>query len=97
MIISIEQQIAILELAMKKINDPRSMPGLCFAIRVASIDLLPDNTPIIPLSELIPVFTFENAKLFGANELGLYWWPSSEIKIRVYFLEWMISELKKQL
>lgn len=92
--ITIEQQIAILELAMKMIKNGSS-PGLCNAIRSASIDILPESTPIVPLYKLIPLFTSRNAENFKANITKLYWWD--ENKYRIQYLEWMISELKKQL
>ena len=92
--LNIEQQIAILELAMKRIKTAKS-PGLCNAIRSASLDLLPESTPVVPLYQLIPLFTSRNAENFGADITRVYWW--NENKYRIQYLEWMISELKKQL
>ena len=44
----------------------------------------------------IPLFTIENAVMFGAdiNNSLSYWWPLSDIKSRIKFVKWMIEQLK---
>ena len=55
--------------------------------------------PSIPtIKEYIPLFTYENACKYSENTItGDYWWPRNDYINRLAFLDWMISELEKQL
>lgn len=82
--------------------------GLCCAISFSMIrlNLLEiddfDNEDLSKLvREHIPIFTIENAsKYIGVSSTDSdFWWDQTEEgnKSRKEFVEWMISELKKQL
>ena len=94
-ILTIQQQIQILKLALEYIKCGDEC-ALCVAIRQASIKIMPDSFHTIPLSELIPLFTFTNAEYFGANK-SFFWWPIDKNEDRVKFLNWMIKQLEKDL
>ena len=50
------------------------------------------------IEEYIPIFTYENACKYSDNTItGDYWWEQNNYKDRLLFLDWMISELEKQL
>ena len=56
--------------------------------------------PIFPtLWQYIKLFTSKNAKMFGAKVNKGYWWPNTKegYEQRRKYVDWMISELEKQL
>lgn len=95
-VITIQQQIEILQKALTTLK-ARNAEGICEAIRKASIDILPESFPIIPLCKLIPLFTHTNAEQFHANTGMLFWWPIGKNEDRIKFLNWMIKQLEKDL
>ena len=72
--------------------------GLCSQIQRAfyrSGITIPFFTKI---KEYIPIFTYENACKYSDNTItGDYWWEQNNYIDRLLFLDWMISELEKQL
>jgi len=77
-----------------------SSNGICLALRMAISRKIDKFIDYEKCYEYIPLFTFENAQKFCRklhykmpNE-NLYWWDRDNIKIRVAFINWMISELK---
>ena len=95
-VITTQQQIEILQKALTTLK-ARNAEGICEAIRKASIDILPESFPRIPLYKLIPLFTRANAEHFHANIAMLFWWPIGKNKYRIEFLNWMIKQLEKDL
>ena len=96
----LEQQIEVLKEAKDEVRN--RMTGICRAIknilfRRYRIFILERN----PLSSIIPIFTYENACKFDetvkeASKNG-YWWDFRNKESRYKFIDWMISELEKQL
>ena len=95
-ILTTQQQIQILKLALEYIKCGDEC-ALCVAIRHASIKIMPDSFPIIPLYKLIPLFTHTNAEQFHANTGMLFWWPIGKNEDRIKFLNWIITQLEKDL
>lgn len=75
--------------------------GLCAGIRksaaILGVSGLFSEFYVIRSSEIIPLFTIENARPFLAINRR-YWWPKNFIGywLRKQFVNWMIKTLKKQ-
>ncbi len=82
------------------LNDIPVYSGLCDLVKKAI-----NTTSDFPwfeicnsLDKLIPLFNRDNAiQHANASRGGLYWWARVNYKDRLAFLDWMISELEKQL
>ena len=96
----IEQQIEALKEAKNRVRN--HMIGICRAIKYILFHryriLISERNP---LSSIIPIFTYKNACKFDetvkkTNKKG-YWWDIRDRESRCKFIDWMISELEKQL
>lgn len=104
----IQMQIEVLESArasLIKDSKPLHYPlGLCFYI-LESIEnttrtwVEVKSFDYSELEKYISLFTKANAEKFGASmdKNKMYWWPLCQLKPRFEFLDWMISELKKEI
>ena len=96
-----KQQIEVLESVLKGIMSPTpEWGGLCIFILYELSKRRYINYRETQFDEIrlfIPLFTIENAVMFGAdiNSNLSYWWPLPDIKSRVNFLKWIIKQLKK--
>lgn len=98
-----QRQIAILLRAKELLLE---MPGcgLCSLISIAikgkELEIYLSNYSDLYINEkCIPIFTRENAINYaGARGFAsLYWWSRGDIEPRLLFLDWMITELQKQI
>lgn len=103
----IQLQIEVLESAKASLIKYHAMPryfGLCFHIENAIMEHPNCPTELINgcyyklLEFYIPLFRKENAYKFKALKAeSAYWWPSSHLKPRLEFLDWMLETLKEEL
>lgn len=72
--------------------------GLCGAISNSFCEIYNSDVSYAGLKLIIPLFTIDNAYKFGAKRV-IYWWRFAEEDIikRREFINWIISELEKQL
>lgn len=95
-----KQQINILDSILKElVSGDAELSGLCILILYELSKrgrIYCRETQFDEIRLFIPLFTIENAVMFGADiNNGLsYWWPLQDIKSRVSFLKWMIEQLK---
>jgi hypothetical protein len=92
------QRIEILEDVLKKLEDLDDRGGLCVKIKNSAFKLL---RIVDKAKNIIPIFTFENAKkvtdvvdIYG--KCG-YWWEkisSYDFENRIKFVNWMIAQEK---
>ena len=99
-----EDQILILKKAKDFLLSERNSSGgyismgLCSQIQRAFYRSGITIPSISKIEKLIPIFTYENACKHSINTItGDYWWPKYDSISRLLFLDWMISELEKQL
>jgi hypothetical protein len=73
----------------------RDYSGLCKVLRY-SIAFFGHYIPTIVMHRYLPLFTFENAKKFGANgDKRWYWWKPYEWDTgRLDFLNWLIEQYR---
>lgn len=100
-----QRQISIL-LRAKELTLDVSNSGLCYIMACAIRDkefriyTTVYSSPIRNMvKECIPLFTKENAiKYAGARtHNALFWWTPCDIESRLLFLDWIITELQKQI
>lgn len=95
-----KQQIDVLESVLKDlVSGKPEWGGLCIFILYELSKrghIYYRETQFDEIRLFIPLFTIENAVVFGADiNNGLsYWWPLPDIKSRVSFLKWIIEQLK---
>lgn len=91
-------RLDILKKAKEIFLSDKNVRGLCNAIYTAFVVLDVFNSPYrlfnIKISDYIPLFTFENAKKFGADGREYwYWWnPGEWDNGRLDFLNWLIEQ-----
>lgn len=97
-------QIQIIELVKKSLESEfeitRKTSGICYHLKNIANEYV--KTPIacreIPL--YIPLFTPSNANVHD-NVRGIgyydYWWDLADITRRIAFLDWILSQLNKEL
>lgn len=94
-----QQRIEILEDVLKKLEDLDDGGGLCVKIQNSAFELF--RILDYEANEIIPLFTFENAKKVtevkdGANK-EYYWWHHFyfyDFESRIKFVKWMIEQEK---
>lgn len=75
--------------------------GICLALRMPISQRIGKFIDYEKCDEYIPLFTFDNAQKFCRRlhyKMPIenwYWWDRCNIKVRLAFINWMISELKK--
>lgn len=99
-VLSPQQQIEILQEAIKKVKSQR-LKFLCPTLNT----ILYDNGLMsldeffglnYVINEYIPLFTRANADRFGTTPNTVCaWWYATEEKLRIDYLKWMIKENKK--
>lgn len=93
-----QQRIMILEDVLKKLESFDINGGLCYKIKCSAFELfqIQEDTNA---NEIIPLFTFENAKMVtdvvDRAHKEFYWWNyvnSYDLQNRIKFVKWMINE-----
>ena len=97
-----EEQIEILRTVRRDVLDDISFEGLCFKIQYFLRKVYKVDTDTFNLKNYIPLFRIDYAIAHakaGENRHSAigYWWDRYNIKDRLAFLDWMTTELKKQL
>ena len=98
------EQISILEACKKNFDEDHN--GVCevIAVEITKRGIRPSGTRYSHL--YVPLLTRENALQFHAETKNskvvkpyvgdtTYWWKCSEKTTRLYFINWMIRQLKK--
>ena len=101
-----EEQIKILEKVLDKLYTNNKKYGLCYIIRFILRYEFYIRDYVIKIPKYIPLFTRENAiEHANARSNRLFWWTVGysyddhgeyDLDNRIKFIEWMISELKKE-
>ena len=82
------------------LNDIPMCSGLCHLVKkvIYTTSDFPLGETCNSLDKFIPLFDRDHAiQHANASRGGLYWWARNNYKDRLAFLDWMISELEKQL
>lgn len=92
-----EEQIRVLKEARKRVLNKKENLCLCYRIKQALIKIYGETIFLNEIQNYIPLFRIDYAIEHAKATYGLFWWPKSNKKNRLAFLDWMISELEKQL
>ena len=92
-----EEQIQVLKEARKRLLNEKDELCLCYRIRQALVKIYGEITLLNEIQDYIPLFRIDYAIEHAKATCGLFWWPKRNKKNRLAFLDWMISELEKQL
>ena len=92
-----EEQIQVLKEARKRLLNKKDNFCLCYRIKQALIKIYGEITLLNQIPDYIPLFRIDYAIEHANATCGLFWWPKSNKTDRLAFLDWMISELEKQL
>lgn len=94
-----EEQIQVIKEARKRVLNKKNNFCLCYMLKQALIKIYGKITLLNEIQNYIPLFTKENAIKFAQAkpDYSGFWWKRYNYKDRLAFLDWMISELEKQL
>lgn len=99
-LILINEMVEAEEKTIVSLNDIPAYSGLCKLVKKAinTTSDFPLDETCNSLDKFIPLFDRDHAiQHANASHGGLYWWARNNYKDRLAFLDWMISELIKQL
>ena len=92
-----EEQIQVLKEVRKRLLNRIFDLGLCDMFRSKLFEIYGITTSFHEIPNYIPLFRMDYAIKHAKATYGLFWWPQSNKTDRLAFLDWMISELEKQL
>jgi hypothetical protein len=100
--LSLQQQIKVFEDTLNYITEDNHASGLCYHIKRSLNNLLSKKISDKKISQLIPIFTYENARKWVGvtyDDPKLWWWAFGRVSYsrRIEFLKRCISELEKQM
>ena len=89
-------------LKLKNYNSKYIKAGLCYYISSALEDIVDSCVYYEHIINYIPLFNKENAIRASSNKFKYlsksdYWWDIDNHEARLFFCQWMIEQLKKQL
>lgn len=92
-----EEQILVLKEVRKRLLNRKYDFGLCDMFTSILFERYGITILHYEIPNYIPLFRMDYAIKHAKATYGLFWWPKSNKKNRLAFLDWMISELEKQL
>ena len=92
-----EEQIQVIKEARKRVLNKKNNFCLCYRIKLALVKIYGEITLLNEIQDYIPLFRIDYAIKHAKATYGLFWWPIGNKTDRLAFLDWMISELEKQL
>lgn len=99
--LTFEQQLRILEMVLKTIEEKKYKSGICNIItNILSNEEEFKRFNLFVLDRLFPLLTCKNAKKYGnSKETGVYWWEIDpfDFESRINFIRWMIKKINIEL